>query len=355
MSTTLETRPTPQPRQPVADERMARRSALSRLLTRPETGALIGAIVIYLVFFAVAPPFRDLSSLSSVLYLSSTFGIPAVAVSLLMIGGEFDLSAGVNVTASALVASMFSYQFTLNMWVGVLVALVVALAVGFINGYLVVKTGIPSFLVTLGTFFMLRGLNLAITKQVTGNVGTNDVSNIDGFNSAQKVFASSFTVGGVSIRITLLWWILFVAVGTYVLLRTQIGNWIFAVGGSAPSSRAVGVPVDRVKIGLFMTVGFMAWFTGMHTLFQNNTVQSGIGIGNEFIYIVAAVVGGCLLTGGYGSVIGAAIGAFIFGMAQLGIVYAGWNPDWFYFFLGALLLGAILLNNYVRRRAEAMR
>ena len=353
MSTTLETRPTP--RQPVADERIAQRSVLSRLLTRPEVGALMGAIVIYLVFFAVAPPFRDLSSLSSVLYLSSTFGIPAVAVALLMIGGEFDLSAGVAVTSSALVASMFSYQFTANMWIGVLVSLVVALVIGFINGYLVVKTGIPSFLVTLGTFFMLRGLNLAITKQVTGNVGTNDVSTIDGFNSAQKVFASSFDVGGVSIRITLLWWILFVVLGTYVLLRTRIGNWIFAVGGSAASSRAVGVPVNRVKIGLFMTVGFMAWFTGMHTLFQNNTVQSGIGLGNEFIYIVAAVVGGCLLTGGYGSVIGAAIGAFIFGMAQLGIVYAGWNPDWFYFFLGALLLGAILLNNYVRRRAEAMR
>jgi simple sugar transport system permease protein len=355
MSTTVDTKPAPQPRQPVADERVARRSVLSRVLTRPEVGALIGAIVIYLVFFSVAPPFRDLGSLSSVLYLSSTFGIPAVAVALLMIGGEFDLSAGVAVVSSALVASMFSYQFTANMWVGVLVSLVVALAIGFVNGYLVVKTGIPSFLVTLGTFFMLRGLNLAITKQVTGNVGTNDVSNIDGFNSAQKVFASSFTVGGVSIRITLLWWILFVAVGTWVLLRTQVGNWIFAVGGSAPSSRAVGVPVNRVKIGLFMTVGFLAWFTGMHTLFQNNTVQSGIGIGNEFIYIVAAVVGGCLLTGGYGSVIGAAIGAFIFGMAQLGIVYAGWNPDWFYFFLGALLLGAILLNNYVRRRAEAMR
>ena len=115
------------------------------------------------------------------------------------------------------------------------------------------------------------------------------------------------------------------------------------------------MPVNRVKIGLFMAVGFLAWFIGMHTLFQFNTVQSGIGLGNEFIYIVAAVVGGCLLTGGYGSAIGAAIGAFIFGMTQHGIVYAGWNPDWFKFFLGALLLGAILLNNYVRRRAEAMR
>jgi simple sugar transport system permease protein len=354
MSQTVE-EVTTSPPSPHRDERLGRRSPFARLLARPEVGSLLGAIVIYIIFFSVAPSFRPAESLSSVLYQSSTYGIPAVAVALLMIGGEFDLSAGVAVTSSALVASMFSYQFTTNMWVGVVVSLVVALLIGFINGFLVVKTGIPSFLVTLGTFFMLRGLNLALTKQITGNVATNDVSNIQGFESARKVFASSFKVGQVSIRITLIWWIVFVAIATWVLVRTHLGNWIFATGGSAPSARAVGVPVTRVKIGLFMLVGFMCWFTGMHILFNFNTVQAGIGIGNEFIYIVAAVVGGCLLTGGYGSVIGAAIGAFIFGMANLGIVYAGWNPDWFYFFLGALLLGAILLNNWVRSRAEAMR
>jgi simple sugar transport system permease protein len=343
------------PPAPAQDERVAQRSTLGRLLARPETGALAGAIVIFIIFFIVAPPFREPSSLATVLYVSSTYGIPAVAVALLMIGGEFDLSAGVAVTSSALVAAMLSYELSANMWVGIAVALVAALIIGFINGYLVVKTGIPSFLVTLGTFFMLRGLNLAVTKIVTGNVATNDVSNIQGFELGRKVFASTFTIGGVGIRVTLLWWVLFVVIATWVLLRTHIGNWIFAVGGSAPSSRAVGVPVNKVKIGLFMTVGFLAWFTGMHILFDFNTVQSGVGVGNEFIYIVAAVVGGCLLTGGYGSVIGAAIGALIFGMTNQGIVYAGWNPDWFYFFLGALLLGAILFNNFIRSRAEASR
>jgi len=343
------------PPAPARDERVAQKSTLGRLLGRPETGALAGAIVIFIIFFIVAPPFREPSSLATVLYVSSTYGIPAVAVALLMIGGEFDLSAGVAVTSSSLVAAMLSYELSANMWVGIAAALVAALVIGFINGYLVVKTGIPSFLVTLGTFFMLRGLNLAVTKIITGNVATNDVSNIQGFELGRKVFASTFTIGGVGIRITLLWWILFVLIATWVLLRTHIGNWIFAVGGSAPSSRAVGVPVNKVKIGLFMTVGFLAWFTGMHILFDFNTVQSGVGVGNEFIYIVAAVVGGCLLTGGYGSVIGAAIGALIFGMTNQGIVYAGWNPDWFFFFLGALLLGAILLNTYIRRRAEASR
>jgi simple sugar transport system permease protein len=340
---------------PPADERLRRKSPLQRLMGRPEVGALAGAIIIFVFFFAVAPPFREPSSLASVLYVSSTYGIMATGVALLMIGGEFDLSAGVAVTSSALVASMFAYQLSLNLWVGVLFALIIALLVGFINGWLVVKTGIPSFLVTLGTFFMLRGLNLGGTKFVTGNVATDDVSIMDGFDSAKAVFASSFTIAGVSIRITMVWWILFVVIATWILLRTHIGNWIFAVGGSATSARAVGVPVNKVKIGLFVAVGFLAWFTGMHILFAFNTVQAGLGVGNEFYYIIAAVVGGCLLTGGYGSAIGAAIGAFIFGMVNQGIVYAGWNPDWFYFFVGALLLGAILLNTYIRSRAEASR
>jgi simple sugar transport system permease protein len=352
MSDTLQADVTPPP---THDERVGRRSGLARLLARPEAGALAGAIVIYIFFFIVAPPFRSAGSLSTVLYVSSVYGLMATPIALLMIGGEFDLSAGVAVTSSALTASLFSFEFTTNVWLGVAVALGVALLVGFINGWIVVNTGIPSFLVTLGTFFMLEGLNLALTRTITNQVASPDISTLQGFNSAKEVFATSFTIGGVSINITVFYWIAFVAVATWILLRTRIGNWIFSVGGSAPSARAVGVPVARMKIGLFMAVGFMAWFTGMHTLMLFNTIQSGQGVGNEFVYIIAAVVGGCLLTGGYGSAVGAAIGAFIFGMTNQGIVYAGWDPDWFTFFLGALLLGAILLNNFIRRRAEAAR
>jgi len=163
--------------------------------------------------------------------------------------------------------------------------------------------------------------------------------------------AHAFNVFGVQVKITVLWWLLFTAVATWVLFKTKIGNWIFAVGGDADSARAVGVPVTKVKIGLFMFVAFCAWFVGMHLLFNFNTVQSGQGIGNEFFYIIAAVVGGCLLTGGYGTAIGAAIGAFIFGMANQGIVYAGWDPDWFKFFLGAMLLFAVIANNAFRNYA----
>ena len=328
---------------------MSSRVASGPRFATPEAGALAGAVLTYLFFFAVAPPFRDLSSFASVLYVSSIYGIPALAVALLMIGGEFDLSAGVAVVSSALMASMLSYELTANVWVGVVLSLVAALSVGALNGYLVIRTGIPSFLVTLGSFFILGGLNLALTRLVTGNVATHDISDMDGFTQAQALFASSIEIAGVSLRVTVVWWLVFAALATWVLRRSPYGNWIFAVGGAPLSARALGLPVRRVKLALFMTVGFAAWFVGMHQLFAFNTVQSGEGVGKEFYYIIAAVVGGCLLTGGHGSAVGAVLGAFIFGMTTQGIVYAGWNPDWFKFFVGALLLGVILLNAGVRR------
>jgi simple sugar transport system permease protein len=321
-------------------------------MMRPEIGSLVGVVLIYIFFFVVASPFRSTASLATILYASSTIGMMAVPVALLMIGGEFDLSAGVAVTTSALVAALFSYNLNLNIWIGVVVALIVAVAIGFINGYLVVRTRIPSFLVTLGTFLMLQGLNLAVTKGVTGAVASQDVSQMTGFSSAATIFASSVPIGPVSVRITVFWWILFIAISTVVLLKTRVGNWVFSVGGDAASSRAVGVPVDKTKIALFMVVGLMAWFVGMHILFSFNTVQSGQGVGNEFLYIIAAVIGGCLLTGGFGSTIGSAMGALIFGMTTEGIIYAGWNPDWFKFFLGIMLLLATVLNAYVRQLAS---
>src|SRR5690606_651201 len=289
-----------------------RRPLWRRVFVRPETGSLVGAVAVFVFFFAVATPFRQLDSFATVLYSAAVLGIMAVAVGLLMIGGEFDLSAGVAVTTSAITAAILSYQLTLNVWVGVFFALVVSLAVGFFNGYVVIKTGIPSFLVTLGTFLMLQGANLAVTRLVTGTVSTQRISDMDGYASLEAIFASEWTVGGVRIRVLVLWWLLFVAIATWVMLRTRGGNWIFAVGGNNGCDRAVGVPVARLKIGLYMTVGFAAWFVGMHLLFSLHTVQAGEGVGNEFEYIIAAVIGGCLLTGGYGSAVGAGLGAFIF-------------------------------------------
>lgn len=335
------------------DERLLHRSLARRLMGRPELGSVVGAAAVFLFFSIAAEPFLRASSLSTVLYASSTIGIMAVPVALLMIGGEFDLSAGVMVVSSALISSMFSYQMTANTWVGIGVSLLVTLAIGAFNGTLLTRTKLPSFIITLGTFFMLTGLNLGFTKLISGTVSTKTIADMEGFESARTLFASHLTLGSVDIQVTILWWLALVAVATWILLRTRVGNWIFAVGGNADAARAVGVPVTKTKIGLYMGVAFAAWVSGQHLLFSYDAIQSGDGVGNEFLYIIAAAVGGCLMTGGFGSAIGAAVGAFIFGMASKGIVYAQWNPDWYKFFLGAMLLLATLLNAWVRKRAEA--
>jgi simple sugar transport system permease protein len=179
---------------------------------------------------------------------------------------------------------------------------------------------------------------------------------MDGFHSLSKIFASSFTIAGCTIRITVIWWLVFVAIAAWVLQRTPVGNWIFAVGGNSASARAVGVPVTWVKIGLFMSVSFLAWFYGMHRVYGfSGTIQAGEGVGDEFRFIIAAVVGGTLLTGGYGSPWGVAIGALIFGMATQGIVYAGWDPNWFLTFVGVMLLLAVAVNLYVKKATTSRR
>lgn len=335
------------------DDRVSTRSATATVMGRPEVGALIGAVAVAVLFLLVAPAFRSVGNIGTILYGSSTIGIMAVAVALLMIGGEFDLSAGVAVTTSGLAAAHLAWYFSLNVWVGIAFALVLSLGVGAFNGWLLHVTGLPSFLVTLGTFFVLQGVNLAVTRVVAGGVSSNSLNDLDGFASAKAVFASSFQLGSVEIKVPIIFWAALTVIGGIVLLRTRYGSWIFAAGGDSAAARAVGVPVTGTKIALFMAVGFCAWLLGMHNLFNYNNVQSGAGVGNEFIYIISAVIGGCLLTGGYGSVVGATVGALIFGMTQLGIFYAGWDPDWFKTFLGVMLIAATLVNLYVKRKADS--
>ena len=159
----------------------------------------------------------------------------------------------------------------------------------------------------------------------------------------------------VTLRISIFWWLLITAVASVVLFRTQLGNWIFAVGGSKESARSVGVPAHRIKTALFITTAVAAWLTGMIIAFRLKSVQANQGIGEEFEYIIAAVVGGTLLTGGYGSAVGAAVGALIIGMSLIGIPFAGWNTDWRYLFLGVILLVAVLVNNFVRGKAQRAR
>jgi len=322
---------------------------------KPELGALIGAVVVFAFFAVQSPVFRSMRGIANWMDPASTLGIMAVAVALLMIGGHFDLSAGVMTGTTALTVGIVAVQFRQNLWVAIAVALLVALAVGFVNGWLVTRTGLPSFIITLGTFLMLQGLNLGLTKLFTDTVTVGGIDDVPGYAAAEWVFASRLRIAGTEFRIAILWWVLITALATWVLLRTRFGNWVFATGGDEVAARNVGVPARRTTIALFMTTATAAWFVGTTLAVRLTSVQANTGIGQELTYIVAAVIGGCLLTGGFGSAVGASLGALIFGMTQLGIPYLGWDADWFYFFLGAMLLLAVLANRLVRRYAEAAR
>jgi len=337
------------------DERLAPTSRVTKVLRRPEVGSAIAALLVFMFFTLYTEQFLSQSGVGTWLNSSSRIGIVAVAVALLMIGGEFDLSTGTMVGTSGLLVGVMTTHFGLNIFVAVVLALVAALTIGAINGVIVMKTGLPSFIVTLGTFFVLQGVNVALTKAIIGQVAIQGMNLVPSFDVIQPVFGGSFSLFGTTMDLSVLWFLAITATATWVLLRTRPGNWIFAVGGAQQSSRQVGVPLLATKVGLFMTTAGAGWLVGMITLFKSSTVNGATGVGDEFIFIICAVVGGCLLTGGFGSAIGAALGALIYGMTQQGIVYATWDSDWLKAFLGVMLLGAVLVNNWVRKRAEAAR
>ncbi len=337
----------------VVDDRLAQVSLATRLLRRPELGALLAAITVGLFFAVTTDEFGTLNGMANWTSVAATLGIPAVAVALLMIGGEFDLSAGVMTGSAGLVMGLLSTELDMNIWLAIALTFVFAGAVGFVNGYMVVRTRLPSFIVTLATFFVLQGINLGVTKQITGTVRVGGLGDVGGFETAKDIFGGSFSTYGF--RMSVLWWIAITVAGTWILARTRVGNWIFGVGGDPVAARNVGVPVARVKVGLFMTTAMAAALAGIMIALTLSSVQASQGVGEEFNYIIAAVVGGCLLTGGYGSAIGAAIGALIIGMAFIGIQFSGWDTDWRFLFLGVILLIAVLVNNFVRRSAEGAR
>jgi simple sugar transport system permease protein len=277
----------------------------------------------------------------------------AVPVALLMIGGEFDLSAGVMIGSSGLLLGYLVTHAHLNVWPAIVIVLVFGLTIGFVNGLAVVKTKLPSFIVTLATFFVLQGVNAAGTLKLTGLTAIDNIDSGHGFASARRVFASDFS--SYAFKVKVLWWIGLTLAGAWLLAKTRFGNWIYSAGGEPNAARNVGVPVARTKITLFMMTSGVAALMGIIEALELRSMQAKEGIGLEFIFIICAVVGGCLLTGGFGSVIGTLFGAAMLGMVQLGIIDAQWDSNWTYTFQGGILFAAVLLNLFVRNRAERIR
>ncbi len=322
----------------------------SGIFTRPEAAAAVGAVLIWALFAVMAgPAFRSMAGTASYLNAAAPLGILAVGVALLMIGGEFDLSVGSIVGASGMSMMLLTTELGWSVWPAIVATVLLCLLIGFLNGYTVVRTQLPSFIVTLATLFMVRGLTIAAARGFTRRTQLGGLDDVAGYELARIAFGSDPVAG---LRVSIVWWLGGAAVATWVLLRTPWGNWIFAVGGQSEAARNVGVRVARVKIGLFMTTALCACLVGIIQAVRFTGADALRGQLQEFYAIIAVVIGGTLLTGGYGSVVGAVFGALIFGMVRQGIVMTGVDADWFQVFLGGMLLLAVFVNRYVLVRAQ---
>ena len=320
-------------------------ASLGNLVRRPEMGALIGTVSVF-IFFAIfgGQQFLSAGGFASWLNVSAELGIIAIPVGLLMIAGELDLSVGSVLASSSMTLAIVSGYWGASVGVGILAALGLGLVVGFLNGYLVTKTNVPSFVVTLATNFGLAGLTLGLTREITG---TTSVA-IEPGSPAKEVFG---TLLADKFEVAIFWWVAVALIVAWMLHATRYGNWIFAVGGDDVSARATGISVRNVKIGLFMGTAFGAALLGVIQTILYNSAQVANGQSFVFNSIIAVVIGGVLLTGGYGSVIGVILGTLTFAIVQQGIYYTDWNSDWASFILGILLLAAVLMNNTFRRMA----
>ena len=347
--------------------------ALHRVMARPEATAVAGAALVFAIFGVTAGD-SGMFALDGVMnwsVVSGYLGILAVGACLLMIAGEFDLSIGSMVGFTGMVAAIPPLHFDWPVWLSMVVSLGCALGLGFVNGQLVVRTGLPSFIVTLASLFALRGLTLALSIIVADRTIVSGIGELAEHDPvARLLFAGTFGDGAFSwmaqhgwiralddgtplvrgVPKVLMWWAVLAVACSVLLTRTRFGNWIFAVGGDAGAAKNVGVPVKRVKVSLFMLTALCAWLFAMLQICDVGSAAADRGLQKEFEAVIAAVIGGSLLTGGYGSVIGACFGALTFGVVQIGITYTNINADWFRVFLGLMLLLAVLFNNHVRRR-----
>lgn len=359
------------------DERVRTESLTTRLMKRPELGA-VGGVILVTIFFLVtaSPAMFTLAGVMNFLTPAAQLGIIGIAAAMLMIGGEFDLSIGSMIAFAGMVFGVLVVSMGLPLILAIPMTIAVAASLGAVNGAIVLRTGLPSFIVTLAFLFILRGASLVGLKVFTGGAtqlrGVRDAVAGDWLTPifsghafgglfhwmADQGWIATLASGNPAVPgvpVSILWFLGFAAVATFVLLRMPAGNWIFATGGDRVAASNSGVPVRRVKISLFMLTACAAALVAIITVIDTGSTDARRGFMKEFEAIIAAVIGGCLLTGGYGSAIGAFFGAIIFGMVTIGLTYTGFDQDWFQVFLGGMLLLAVVFNNAIRKRVTGER
>ncbi|MDH3580105.1 MAG: ABC transporter permease [Hyphomicrobiales bacterium] len=319
---------------------------IAGFLRRPAAASmlsLVGVLVFYGAF--AGADLGQLANAASWLNYAARIGIVAIPVGLLMISGEIDISIGAMIPAGAMTTAIISGYYELPMVFGIVGALGIGVLVGLVNGILAVRTNVPTLIITLATLVAMQGIVLAGSKLLTGSASVPLKS-----PGWAKTMFGNLMFGG-SHQVVIIWWVIFAVAFWFVLHRTKYGNWVFAMGGDKESARNAGIPVNRMTILLFVLTATSAAFVGMcHAILFNSAQVSG-GMNDIFNIIVSVVVGGVLLTGGFGSVPGVFVGALTFAIVIKGIDFTDINRNWANLIIGIMLLLAVALNENFRKLA----
>jgi len=309
-----------------------RRRPWNRLITRPETGVTVGLIIVWSIFYALSPKFLWPANIGSICTVAAEMGIIAVGMAFLQISGETDLSVGSVYVFVPTVMIQVAQALHAPVFVGFLIAMAFAALVGFVNGTITLRFRLPSFIVTLSTMMLLSGLLLAITGGFITQVSEDNLW----FTILAKRFGD--------FRVSLVWMLAIVLFFHFTLNSTTYGNWVFATGGNETIARKMGIHTLRVKMTNFIICSLLAGLAGCISAARVYSVNPSVGFDLMFDAMASGIIGGCLLSGGRGSIIGTLLGVLLLSSVNSGLIFAGASPYWYRAFVGAIILVVVIIN-----------
>ena len=318
-----------------------------RLSYFPEAVALFSFFLLFIFFSIAAPHFLSPDSLGNIFTFGSITSVVTIGAAMLMIAGEFDLSVGANFAVASYVLAL-SLNAGLPVLAGIALAILASTSLGLLNGVIVVKAKIPSFIATLGTLLAYRGIVRIIGH---GSFATYKGPEIALFALLNGKFTlvNQLLHAPDSFRTSLIWFILIAVIFSFILMSTRFGNWIFAAGGAPDAASAQGVSVPWVKMACFTLTGFLVSLASIMQFSYRRSVDPLRGDGLELIVVAACVIGGIRMTGGYGTIFGAIMGAFILQMLDQGLVLMHIPIEIFQATAGLIIIISVISNTLISK------
>jgi ribose transport system permease protein len=310
--------------------------SLSRFVT-------LGAVIALFIFFSIiAPNFFTVRSVLSLLLQTSAITIMGIGVTFCIITGGIDLSIGSVVALSGTIAVMAAIA-GVPTWLSMVIGLLVGLFCGFLNGLMITKLKLPPFIATLGMMMVARGVALTVT-----NANAWPAPEEFGILGNNTIFGTGPKFPGISYPVLIM--IAVAIIFSFILGKTRIGRYTYAVGSNEEAARLSGIKVSQIKVYCYMFSGFLAGLVGIILASRMVTSQPNSASGYEMNAIASAVIGGVSLMGGIGTVAGTVIGSFIIGILNVGLTMSGANYFMQQIVIGLVVIGAVTVDSLKGRK-----